>query len=84
MSERKEEGIIRKALSGFYYVQCGGGADHLPGPGKIPLSKTKPPGGDRVTIISYKTRRASRYKNESFLTSFSMNKTYLPEVPHRL
>lgn len=50
MSERKEEGIIRKALSGFYYVQCGGELITCRARGKFRYQKQSPLVGDRVTI----------------------------------
>lgn len=50
MSERKEEGIIRKAISGFYYVQCGGELITCRARGKFRYQKQSPLVGDRVTI----------------------------------
>lgn len=43
MNERNEEGIIRKASSGFYYVQCGQELVTLPGPGENSATKNKLP-----------------------------------------
>lgn len=50
MNERNEEGIIRKALSGFYYVQCGQELVTCRARGKFRYKKQTPLVGDRVAI----------------------------------
>ena len=50
MSERKEEGIILKALSGFYYVQCGDQLITCRARGKFRYKKITPLVGDRAAI----------------------------------
>ena len=49
MSEQKKEGIILKALSGFYYVQCPDGElVTCRARGKFRYKKITPLVGDRV------------------------------------
>jgi ribosome biogenesis GTPase len=50
MSERKEEGIILKALSGFYYVQAGEEIVTCRARGKFRYQKITPLVGDRAAI----------------------------------
>lgn len=50
MSQRNQEGIIRKALSGFYYVQCGQEEITCRARGKFRYQKQSPLVGDRVSI----------------------------------
>ena len=50
MSEQKREGTILKALSGFYYVQCGEELITTRARGKFRYKKITPLVGDRVTI----------------------------------
>lgn len=50
MSERKEEGTILKALSGFYYVQCGQELITCRARGKFRYKKITPLVGDRAAI----------------------------------
>ena len=50
MNQKKEEGIIRKALSGFYYVQCGQSLITCRARGKFRYKKQTPLVGDRVAI----------------------------------
>ena len=53
MSEQKKEGIILKALSGFYYVQCPGGElVTCRARGKFRYKKITPLVGDRVAITA--------------------------------
>ena len=44
----RDEGVIRKALSGFYYVQCGGDLVTCRARGKFRYQKITPLVGDRV------------------------------------
>ena len=46
------EGIIYKALSGFYYVDCGGEMVTCRARGKFRHEKVKPLVGDRVEVES--------------------------------
>ena len=46
----KDEGVIRKALSGFYYVQCGEDLVTCRARGKFRYQKITPLVGDRVVI----------------------------------
>ena len=46
------EGIIFKALSGFYYVDCGGGTVTCRARGKFRHEKVKPLVGDRVEVTA--------------------------------
>lgn len=46
------EGIIFKALSGFYYVDCGGETVTCRARGKFRLEKVSPLVGDRVTVTA--------------------------------
>lgn len=50
MSQMREEGVIRKALSGFYYVQVGGEEVTCRARGKFRHQKITPLVGDRVAI----------------------------------
>ena len=50
MSEQKREGTILKALSGFYYVQCGEELITTRARGKFRYKKITPLVGDRVAI----------------------------------
>ena len=50
MSMTRDEGVIRKALSGFYYVQCGGDLVTCRARGKFRYQKITPLVGDRVVI----------------------------------
>ena len=50
MSEQKREGTILKALSGFYYVQCGEELITTRARGKFRYMKITPLVGDRVAI----------------------------------
>ena len=50
MSEQKREGTILKALSGFYYVQCGDEIITTRARGKFRYKKISPLVGDRVAI----------------------------------
>jgi len=50
MSEQKREGTILKALSGFYYVQCGEELITTRARGKFRYKKITPLVGDRVSI----------------------------------
>ena len=50
MSEQKREGTILKALSGFYYVQCGDELITTRARGKFRYKKITPLVGDRVAI----------------------------------
>lgn len=50
MSAMKDEGVIRKALSGFYYVQCGEDLVTCRARGKFRYQKITPLVGDRVVI----------------------------------
>ena len=50
MSEQKREGTILKALSGFYYVQCGKELITTRARGKFRYKKITPLVGDRVAI----------------------------------
>ena len=50
MSEQKREGTILKALSGFYYVQCGQELITTRARGKFRYKKITPLVGDRVAI----------------------------------
>ena len=50
MSEQKREGTILKALSGFYYVQCGDELITTRARGKFRYKKISPLVGDRVAI----------------------------------
>ena len=50
MSQMREEGVIRKALSGFYYVQAGGEEVPCRARGKVRHQKITPLVGDRVAI----------------------------------
>ena len=42
MSMTRDEGVIRKALSGFYYVQCGGDLVTCRARGKFRYQKITP------------------------------------------
>ena len=46
------EGIIFKSLSGFYYVDCGGGTVTCRARGKFRHEKVKPLVGDRVEVTA--------------------------------
>lgn len=50
MSQTREEGVIRKALSGFYYVQAGGEEVTCRARGKFRHQKRTPLVGDRVVF----------------------------------
>ena len=50
MSMTRDEGVIRKALSGFYYVQCGGDLVTCRARGKFRYQKITPLVGDRVVV----------------------------------
>ena len=50
MSQMRQEGVIRKALSGFYYVQAGGEEVTCRARGKFRHKKLTPLVGDRVSF----------------------------------
>ena len=50
MSQMRQEGVIRKALSGFYYVQAGGEEVTCQARGKFRHKKLTPLVGDRVAF----------------------------------
>ena len=50
MSMTRDEGVIRKALSGFYYVQCGGDLVTCRARGKFRKEGLSPLVGDRVAV----------------------------------
>ena len=50
MSMTRDEGVIRKALSGFYYVQCGGDLVTCRARGKFRKEGVSPLVGDRVEV----------------------------------
>ena len=50
MNDRQAEGVIRKALSGFYYVQVGAEEVTCRARGKFRHKKIVPLVGDRVQI----------------------------------
>ena len=52
MSEEKKNGIIMKALSGFYYVQCGDALITCRARGKFRYKKITPLVGDMVSVTA--------------------------------
>ena len=63
MSMTRDEGVIRKALSGFYYVQCGGDLVTCRARGKFRYQKITPLVGDRVVIARQPDGIADRLRD---------------------